>query len=101
MQKSVIISFTKLQETIESHIADGWVYKSHIDIRQNNKFILIFDSVSGIRNEKLSSILDVDIQDIIDKYHTPDNYDSFHKKYRFTEDDVKKIIKEIQQYDIR
>jgi hypothetical protein len=96
MQKTIKVHFSQLQEEIDKQINNGFIYRDHIDIDQTNQFIVIFDSVAGIRHNKISSILDVDIQDIIDKYHTPDNYDSFHKKYRFSEDDVKKIIKEIQ-----
>lgn len=37
----------------------------------------------------------MDIQSIIDKYHTPDNYNSVMKRYEICESDVKRIIEEV------
>jgi len=42
----------------------------------------------------------MDIQSIIDKYHTPNNYNGVMKRYEICESDVKKIIEEVLNFDV-
>lgn len=94
MQKAERVYYTQIVDMIEYQNSIGNKLISSIELPKN-EFVLIFDTIQGTRHNKILEILDVDVQDILDKYHTPDNYDSMLQTYRIKEEDVKKIIKEI------